>query len=77
MNIIRGVNFGIILRHIHDQNINGIKSWISGYENKLNNYLNKRHKSLKENDLVKYCTNLNYILDYIVQGINNLKMFDG
>ncbi|KMZ94666.1 hypothetical protein PVMG_02555 [Plasmodium vivax Mauritania I] len=76
IDIIHGVSFGTILRHIHDQNINGIKSWIKEYENKLTAYLNKRHKSLKDNDLVKYCTNLNYILDYIVQGINNLKMFD-
>ncbi|CAG9474508.1 unnamed protein product [Plasmodium vivax] len=76
IDIIHGVNFRIILRHIHDQNINGIKSWISGYENKLSGYLKKKQISWKNNDPGKYCTNLNYIIDYIVQGINNLGIYD-
>ncbi|KMZ92289.1 hypothetical protein PVMG_03644 [Plasmodium vivax Mauritania I] len=76
MSIIHGVKFGMILDHIQKRNISGIKSWINGYENKLTEYLNKKHKPSKNKDLVKYCTNLNHILDYVVQGINNLKMYD-
>ncbi|SCA60730.1 Plasmodium vivax Vir protein, putative [Plasmodium vivax] len=76
IDIIRGVNFGIILGHIHRKNKNGIESWIKGYENKLTEYLNKKQNSQNNNDSGKYCTNLNYILDYIVQGIYNLNVFD-
>ncbi|SCA59879.1 hypothetical protein, conserved [Plasmodium vivax] len=75
-NIIRGVNFGKILGHIQKKNKDDIESWINGYQNKLTGYLNKKHNSWKKNDPVKYCTNLNYILDYIVQGINNLQVFE-
>ncbi|EDL42797.1 Pv-fam-c protein [Plasmodium vivax] len=75
-NIIRGVNFGIILDYIEKRNVSGIISWINGYENKLTEHL-KEYNQLNNIDHGKYCTNLNSILDYIVQGINNLNMSEG
>ncbi|VUZ95001.1 PIR protein [Plasmodium vivax] len=76
IDIIHGVKFGTILKHIYNKNKDDIDSWINGYEKNLTDYLNRKHNSWKKNDPVKYCTNLNYILDYIVQGINNLNMYE-
>ncbi|KMZ89829.1 hypothetical protein PVMG_05994 [Plasmodium vivax Mauritania I] len=76
INIIHGVKFGAILTHIHNKNKDDIDSWINGYKNKLTEYLNK-NPQIWNKDPGKYCTNLNYIIDFIVQGINNLKMIEG
>ncbi|CAG9473042.1 unnamed protein product [Plasmodium vivax] len=74
IDIIHGVKFGTILKHIYNKNKDDIDSWINEYEKNLTDYLNRKHNSWKNNDPGKYCTNLNYILDYIVQAIYNLEM---
>ncbi|SCA60625.1 hypothetical protein, conserved [Plasmodium vivax] len=73
--IFHGVKFRTILGYIRSKNIDGIESWIQKYKNTLKVYLSKKHYPWKNDDPGKYCTNLNYIIDFIVQGINNLKMF--
>ncbi|KMZ83450.1 hypothetical protein PVBG_06240 [Plasmodium vivax Brazil I] len=77
INIINGVKFGKILGYIQTKNKDGIESWIKEYKNTLTEYLNKNPNKWKPNDPGKYCANLNYIIDFIVQGINNLKMIEG
>ncbi|KMZ88470.1 hypothetical protein PVBG_05428 [Plasmodium vivax Brazil I] len=77
INIIKGVNFGKILGYIQSNDMNSIESWVEGYENILSEYLHKKEKSWKKiTDLDKYCTNLNYIIDFIVQGLYNLNEID-
>ncbi|KNA01535.1 hypothetical protein PVNG_05556 [Plasmodium vivax North Korean] len=73
VHIIHGVKFGAILKHIHNKNNHEIDSWIKKYKNTLTEYLMKNSQIWKKNDPGKYCTNLNYIIDFIVQGIYNLK----
>ncbi|KMZ82455.1 hypothetical protein PVIIG_06165 [Plasmodium vivax India VII] len=73
--IFHGVKFRTILGYIQSKNIDGIESWVKKYQNTLRVHLSKKHNPRKNNDFGKYCTNLNYIIDFIVQGINNLKMF--
>ncbi|KMZ95003.1 hypothetical protein PVMG_05764 [Plasmodium vivax Mauritania I] len=76
INIINGVKFGKILGYIQKKNKDGIDSWINKYESTLTDYLNKKQKSWKNIDRGKYCTNLNYIIDFIVQAIHNLNVFE-
>ncbi|SCO66141.1 VIR protein [Plasmodium vivax] len=71
IDIIRGITFGELLQHIKEKDKKKINSWLKQHENKL-----KSHLSMMQNDLMKekyeiYCTNLNYILDFVVQALKN------
>ncbi|VVA00190.1 PIR protein [Plasmodium vivax] len=72
IDIITGIKFGMFLSYIQNNNESNIKTWFNEYEKKLKNHLRKMQKKLEPHKREKYCTNLNYILDFVVQAIDNL-----
>ncbi|KMZ94920.1 hypothetical protein PVMG_05531 [Plasmodium vivax Mauritania I] len=69
--IIKGITFGELLKYVKKKDENNIKSWLGQHENKLKNYISIKQTELKQEERDKYCTHLNYILDFVVQAVNN------
>ncbi|SCA59614.1 VIR protein [Plasmodium vivax] len=74
--IIKGITFGEFLIHIKDNDKSKIKAWLNQHENKLKNHLSIMQDKLKQQERDIYCKNLNYILDFVVQAIDNLNVFE-
>ncbi|KMZ83344.1 hypothetical protein PVBG_05740 [Plasmodium vivax Brazil I] len=74
--IITGIQFGKLLQYITAKNKYDINSWLNEHENKLKKHLNIMQIKLKRKEDDKYCKNLNYILDFVVQAMENFKDFD-
>ncbi|CAG9472763.1 unnamed protein product [Plasmodium vivax] len=56
---------------ISNENWPHIRGWLSKYDRRLENYLRTNKRKLKNGDHYRFCENLNYWLDLIVQkGIN-------
>ncbi|KMZ82409.1 hypothetical protein PVIIG_06006 [Plasmodium vivax India VII] len=72
IDIIHGITFGQFLTHIQNNDASNIKSWLIQHEKKFTSYLKRKQYAVKENERKKYCTNLNYILDFVVQSIDKL-----
>ncbi|KNA00868.1 hypothetical protein PVNG_06200 [Plasmodium vivax North Korean] len=69
--IIKGITFGELLKYVKKKDENNINSWLGQHENKLKKHLSIMETELKQEERDKYCTNLNYILDFVVQAVNN------
>ncbi|VUZ95023.1 PIR protein [Plasmodium vivax] len=67
--IITGIQFGKLLQYITAKNKYDINSWLNEHENKLKKHLNRMQIKLKRKEDDKYCKNLNYILDFVVQAL--------
>ncbi|KNA02149.1 hypothetical protein PVNG_05914 [Plasmodium vivax North Korean] len=72
IDIIRGITFIKFLKLLKENNESNIKSWFYEHDNKLRKHLNKMQEKFKQKPHTKYCKNLNYILDFVVQAIDNL-----
>ncbi|SCA81898.1 VIR protein [Plasmodium vivax] len=75
IDIIRGIKFGKLLQHINDKKKEYVYSWLHNNKTKLNEYLEKKKNNLEENELVKHCKHLNYILDFVVQAVNKFDRY--
>ncbi|EDL42621.1 Pv-fam-c protein, partial [Plasmodium vivax] len=67
--IITGIQFGKLLQYITAKNKYDINSWLNEHKNKLKKHLNRMQIKLKRKEYDKYCKNLNYILDFVVQAL--------
>ncbi|CAI7719883.1 PIR protein [Plasmodium vivax] len=77
IDIITGIHFGKLLKSITDKKENDINSWLINYENELKKLLRfMQKKKIAKTKRDKYCKNLNYILDFVVQAMENFKDFD-
>ncbi|KNA00920.1 hypothetical protein PVNG_05350 [Plasmodium vivax North Korean] len=77
IDIITRIHFGKLLKSITDKKGNDINSWLEYYGNELKILLNFMEKNkIVKTKRDKYCKNLNYILDFAVQAIENYKDFN-
>ncbi|SCA60021.1 VIR protein [Plasmodium vivax] len=75
IDIIRSINFGDFLQYIKDKKEENINSWLYNHKTKLEAYLKRKTNNLDQKELDKHCKHLNYILDFVVQAVNNLDYF--
>ncbi|KMZ82070.1 hypothetical protein PVIIG_06139 [Plasmodium vivax India VII] len=69
IDIIKGIYFRRLLQYIKNKNTKNINLWLNHHENKLKKHLGIMQEKLKEEEHDKYCKNLNYILDLVVQAL--------
>ncbi|CAG9475202.1 unnamed protein product [Plasmodium vivax] len=71
IDIISGIKFGEFLKYVNENDESNVISWLNQHRNKLKLYLNRKKNKLNQQKRDKYCTNLNYILDFVVQALKN------
>ncbi|KMZ96425.1 hypothetical protein PVNG_05960 [Plasmodium vivax North Korean] len=75
IDIITGIRFGNLLYFISAKKEKHINSWLRNNKKRLNEYLKGKRNNLGQNELVEHCKHLNYILDFVVQAVNNFDKY--
>ncbi|CAI7717615.1 PIR protein [Plasmodium vivax] len=74
--IITGITFGEFLKYANKYDKSNIHKWLNQHENKLRKHLSTMQNKFEKQEDNKYCTNLNYILDFVAQAVDNLKDYE-